>query len=234
MWGEPRHTSGDPLTMSACFTRVNQQWSSINTVGATVHHPNNSMNVKLQSQKLKHTAHAWVTNTPTGPLFWRRPEAPHSQRVARRLRRRWKPWWYHGFRESAAGLRQFGLRLPVTAWWSRPMAGSFLQIRPRLTYTGLWVGWSPHSRVHCSELCCPSLYLVQRQITSVGNSGCPPEFRAYYNTPNGTINQQWTLMASTPSGIPNEFSNLLTLPEPTQLQSAWLGCIDTGRTIPAT
>jgi outer membrane receptor protein involved in Fe transport len=59
---------GDPLTYTCgggtagCFTRVNQQWSSINTRGSNGFSHYNSMNVRLQSQNFRHTGLMLVAN----------------------------------------------------------------------------------------------------------------------------------------------------------------------------
>jgi outer membrane receptor protein involved in Fe transport len=224
MLGGAQAYLGDPLTCPTCFTRVNQQWSSINTRGSNGVSHYNSMNVRLQSQNFKHTGLMLVANYTYA----------HSLDDLSST-----------FSESAGasnGVGNLGYLDP-----RNPMldyGNSDFDIRHRLVFSAIWSdpffksgrGWQRQTMGGWSLI--PVINartgvpfsIVDSTNTLAGNSGVPSGIPRY--TPNGTITGT-NASGSTPTGNPNEFS-LLTLPgADSTCNAAWLGCIETFGPFPA-
>ncbi len=224
MLGGAQAYLGDPLTCPACFTRVNQQWSSINTRGSNGTSHYNSMNVKLQSQNFKHTGLMLVTNyTYAHSLDDLSSTFSESAGAANGVGNL-------GYLDPRNPMLDYGNsdfdtrhRLVVSAIWQDPFfkSGRGLQ---RQTLGG----WSliPVFTVRTGL----PFSIMDSTNTLGGNSGVPSGIPRY--TPNGTITSM-EANGSTPSGNPNEF-NLLTLPgADSTCNPAWLGCIETFGPFPA-
>ena len=224
MLGGAQAYLGDPLTCSACFTRVNQQWSSINTRGSNGVSHYNSMNVRLLSQNFKHTGLMLVANYTYA----------HSLDNLSST-----------FSESASasnGVGNLGYLDPRNP--RLDYGNSDFDIRHRLVFSAIWQepffrsgrgwqrqvlgGWSLIP-VFSARTGVP-FSIMDSTNTLAGNSGVPSGIPRY--TPNGTITSM-SASGSTPSGNPNEF-NLLTLPgADSTCNAAWLGCIETFGPFPA-
>jgi hypothetical protein len=214
MLGGAQAYLGDPLTYTCtnpnpphdsnfgCFTRANQQWSSINTRGSNGTSHYNSMNVKVQSQNFMHSGLLFVANYTYA----------HSLDDLSST-----------FSESAGGSNGVGNlgymdpRNPMLDY-----GNSDFDIRHRLVVSAIWQdpffksgrglqrqtlgGWSliPVFTVRSGV----PFTVVDSTNALGGNSGVPSGIPRY--TPNGTITSM-SATGSTPSGNPNEF-NLLTLP----------------------
>jgi outer membrane receptor protein involved in Fe transport len=224
MLGGAQAYLGDPLTCPACFTRVNQQWSSINTRGSNGVSHYNSMNVRLLSQNFKHTGLMLVANYTYA----------HSLDNLSST-----------FSESASasnGVGNLGYLDPRNP--RLDYGNSDFDIRHRLVFSAIWQepffrsgrgwqrqvlgGWSLIP-VFSARTGVP-FSIMDSTNTLAGNSGVPSGIPRY--TPNGTITSM-SASGSTPSGNPNEF-NLLTLPgADSTCNAAWLGCIETFGPFPA-
>src|SRR5467141_1261605 len=224
MLGGAQAYLGDPLTCPACFTRVNQQWSSINTRGSNGTSHYNSMNVRLLSQNFKHTGIMLVTNYTYA----------HSLDDLSST-----------FSESASasnGVGNLGYLDPRNP--RLDYGNSDFDIRHRLVFSAIWQepffrsgrgwqrqvlgGWSLIP-VFTGRTGVP-FSIMDSTNTLAGNSGVPSGIPRY--TPNGTITSM-SANGSTPTGNPNEFS-LLTLPgADSTCHAAWLGCIETFGPFPA-
>jgi hypothetical protein len=230
MLGGAQAYLGDPLTCPTCFTRVNQQWSSINTRGSNGTSHYNSMNVRLMSQNFKHTGLMLVANytyahslddlsstfsessaasNGVGNLGYLDPRNPRldygNSDFDIRHRLVFSAIWQEPFFKSGRG-------------WERQVLGGWSLIPVFTARTGL-----PFS-------------IMDSTNTLGGNSGVPSGIPRY--TPNGTINSM-SASGSAPSGNPNEF-NLLTLPGgDTTCNPAWMpnpatgGCVETFGPFPA-
>jgi len=208
-----------------CFTRVNQQWSSINTRGSNGTSHYNSMNVKLQSQNFKHTGLMLVTNyTYAHSLDDLSSTFSESAGAANGVGNL-------GYLDPRNPMLDYGNsdfdtrhRLVVSAIWQDPFfkSGRGLQ---RQTLGG----WSliPVFTVRTGL----PFSIMDSTNALAGNSGVPSGIPRY--TPNGTITSM-SATGSTPSRNANEF-NLLTLPGPNSTcNAAWMvqdtvtgGCIET-------
>jgi outer membrane receptor protein involved in Fe transport len=224
MLGGAQAYLGDPLTCPTCFTRVNQQWSSINTRGSNGVSHYNSMNVRLLSQNFKHTGLMLVANYTYA----------HSLDNLSST-----------FSESASasnGVGNLGYLDPRNP--RLDYGNSDFDIRHRLVFSAIWQepffrsgrgwqrqvlgGWSLIP-VFSARTGVP-FSIMDSTNTLAGNSGVPSGIPRY--TPNGTITSM-SASGSTPSGNPNEF-NLLTLPgADSTCNAAWLGCIETFGPFPA-
>ncbi len=209
---------GDPLTCPTCFTRVNQQWSSINTRGSNGTSHYNSMNVKLQSQNFKHTGLMLVANytyahslDDLSSTFSESASASNGVGNLGYLDPR-NPMLDYG--NSDFDIRH---RLVISAIWQDPFfkSGRSLQ-RQTLGGWSLVPVFTARSGLPFS--------IADSTNTLGGNTGVPSGIPRY--TPNGTITSM-NASGSTPSGNPNEF-NLLRLPgADSTCNPAWLGCIET-------
>jgi outer membrane receptor protein involved in Fe transport len=224
MLGGAQAYLGDPLTCPTCFTRVNQQWSSINTRGSNGVSHYNSMNVRLLSQNFKHTGLMLVANYTYA----------HSLDNLSST-----------FSESASasnGVGNLGYLDPRNP--RLDYGNSDFDIRHRLVFSAIWQepffrsgrgwqrqvlgGWSLIP-VFSARTGVP-FSIMDSTNTLAGNSGVPSGIPRY--TPNGTITSM-SASGSMPSGNPNEF-NLLTLPgADSTCNAAWLGCIETFGPFPA-
>ncbi len=224
MLGGAQAYLGDPLTCPTCFTRVNQQWSSINTRGSNGTSHYNSMNVKLQSQNFKHSGILLVANytyahslDDLSSTFSESAGASNGVGNLGYLDPR-NPMLDYG--NSDFDIRH---RLVVSAIWQDPFFKSGRSLQ-RQTLGG----WSliPVFTVRTGA----PFSIMDSTNTLGGNSGVPSGIPRY--TPNGTITSM-NANGSTPSGNPNEF-NLLTLPgADSTCNPAWLGCIETFGPFPA-
>jgi outer membrane receptor protein involved in Fe transport len=212
-----------PLPSTAvCLTRVNQQWSSINTRGSNGTSHYNSMNVKLQSQNFMHSGLLLVANYTYA----------HSLDDLSST-----------FSESAGGSNGVGNlgymdpRNPMLDY-----GNSDFDIRHRLVVSAIWQdpffksgrglqrqtlgGWSliPVFNVRTGV----PFTIVDSTNTIAANSSVPSGIPRY--TPNGKITSM-SATGSMPSGNPNEF-NLLTLPgADSSCNPVWLvqntgGCVE--------
>lgn len=224
MLGGAQAYLGDPLTCPTCFTRVNQQWSSINTRGSNGVSHYNSMNVRLLSQNFKHTGLMLLANYTYA----------HSLDDLSST-----------FSESASasnGVGNLGYLDPRNP--RLDYGNSDFDIRHRLVFSAIWQepffksgrgwqrqvlgGWSLIP-VFTGRTGVP-FSIMDSTNTLAGNSGVPSGIPRY--TPNGTITSM-SANGSTPTGNPNEFS-LLTLPgADSTCNAAWLGCIETFGPFPA-
>jgi outer membrane receptor protein involved in Fe transport len=224
MLGGAQAYLGDPLTCPTCFTRVNQQWSSINTRGSNGVSHYNSMNVRLLSQNFKHTGLMLLANYTYA----------HSLDDLSST-----------FSESASasnGVGNLGYLDPRNP--RLDYGNSDFDIRHRLVFSAIWQepffksgrgwqrqvlgGWSLIP-VFTGRAGVP-FSIMDSTNTLAGNSGVPSGIPRY--TPNGTITSM-SASGSTPTGNPNEFS-LLTLPgADSTCNAAWLGCIETFGPFPA-
>jgi outer membrane receptor protein involved in Fe transport len=224
MLGSAQAYLGDPLTCATCFTRVNQQWSSINTRGSNGVSHYNSMNVRLQSQNFKHTGLMLVANYTYA----------HSLDDLSST-----------FSESASasnGVGNLGYLDPRNP--RLDYGNSDFDIRHRLVFSAIWQepffksgrgwqrqvlgGWSLIP-VFTGRTGVP-FSIMDSTNTLAGNNTVPSGIPRY--TPNGTITSM-SANGSMPSGNPNEF-NLLTLPgADSTCNSAWLGCIESFGPFPA-
>jgi len=224
MLGGAQAYLGDPLTCPTCFTRVNQQWSSINTRGSNGMSHYNSMNVRLLSQNFKHTGIMLVANYTYA----------HSMDNLSST-----------FSESASasnGVGNLGYLDPRNP--RLDYGNSDFDIRHRLVFSTIWQepffrsgrgwqrqvlgGWSLIP-VFTGRTGVP-FSIMDSTNTLGGNSGVPSGIPRY--TPNGTITSM-SANGSTPTGNPNEFS-LLTLPgADSTCNAAWLGCIESFGPFPA-
>jgi outer membrane receptor protein involved in Fe transport len=208
-----------------CFTRANQQWSSINTRGSNGTSHYNSMNVRLMSQNFKHTGLMLVANytyahslddlsstfsessaasNGVGNLGYLDPRNPRldygNSDFDIRHRLVFSAIWQEPFFKSGRG-------------WERQVLGGWSLIPVFTARTGL-----PFS-------------IMDSTNALGGNSGVPSGIPRY--TPNGTITSM-SASGSTPSGNPNEF-NLLKLPgADSTCNPAWMvqdtltgGCVET-------
>src|SRR5882724_4999315 len=214
-----------------CFTRANQQWSSINTRGSNGFSHYNSMNVRLLSQNFKHTGLMLVANYTYA----------HSLDNLSTT-----------FSESASasnGVGNLGYLDPRNP--RLDYGNSDFDIRHRLVFSAIWQepffrsgrgwqrqvlgGWSLIP-VFTGRTGVP-FSIMDSTNTLAGNSGVPSGIPRY--TPNGTITSM-SANGSTPTGNPNEFS-LLTLPgADSTCNAAWMvqdtstgGCIETFGPFPA-
>src|SRR6267143_1039264 len=206
-----------PIT-AICFTRVNQQWSSINTRGSNGTSHYNSMNVKVQSQNFMHSGLLFVANYTYA----------HSLDDLSST-----------FSESAGGSNGVGNlgyldpRNPMLDY-----GNSDFDIRHRLVVSAIWQdpffksgrglqrqalgGWSLIP-VFTARTGVP-FTIVDSTNTIGGNSAVPSGIPRY--TPNGTITSM-NANGSTPTVNPNEF-NLLTLPGgDTTCNPVWVACVET-------
>jgi len=207
-----------PPGTGICFTRVNPQWSSINTRGSNGMSHYNSMNVRLLSQNFKHTGLMLVANYTYA----------HSLDDLSST-----------FSESSAasnGVGNLGYLDP-----RNPMldyGNSDFDIRHRLVFSAIWQepfyrsgrgwqrqvlgGWSLIP-VFSARTGLP-FSIVDSTNTLGANSSVPSGIPRY--TPNGTITSM-SASGSAPTKNPNEFS-LLTLPgADSTCNAAWLGCVET-------
>ena len=228
---------GDPLSYTCpnpniandntfgCFTRVNQQWSSINTRGSNGFSHYNSLNVRLQSQDFRHTGLMLVANytyahslddlsstfsesagaaNGVGNLGYLDPRNPRldygSSDFDIRHRLVVSAIWQEPFFKSGRG-------------WERQVLGGWSAIPVFTARTGV-----PFS-------------IVDSTNTLGSNDGVPSGIPRY--TPNGTISS-YSVNSSVPTGNPNQFT-LLTLPGANETcNPAWMvqdtvsgGCVET-------
>ncbi len=207
-----------PPSTAICFTRINQQWSSINTRGSNGTSHYNSMNVKVQSQNFMHSGLLFVANYTYA----------HSLDDLSST-----------FSESAGGSNGVGNlgyldpRNPMLDY-----GNSDFDIRHRLVVSAIWQdpffksgrglqrqalgGWSLIP-VFTARTGVP-FTIVDSTNTIGGNSAVPSGIPRY--TPNGTITSM-NANGSTPTVNPNEF-NLLTLPGgDTTCNPVWVACVET-------
>ena len=207
-----------PNNTAICFTRVNQQWSSINTRGSNGTSHYNSMNVKVQSQNFMHSGLLFVANYTYA----------HSLDDLSST-----------FSESAGGSNGVGNlgyldpRNPMLDY-----GNSDFDIRHRLVVSAIWQdpffksgrglqrqalgGWSLIP-VFTARTGVP-FTIVDSTNTIGGNSAVPSGIPRY--APNGTITSM-NANESTPTVNPNEF-NLLTLPGgDTTCNPVWVSCVET-------
>jgi outer membrane receptor protein involved in Fe transport len=235
MLGGAQEYLGDPLTFNtacggtamnpaACFTRVNQQWSSINTRGSNGFSHYNAMNVRLQSQNLAGTGLMLVANYTYAHAL----DDLSST-----------------FSESASasnGVGNLGYLDPRNP--KLDYGSSDFDIRHRLVFTGIWQepffkggrdwerqvlgGWSlvPEFNIRSGA----PFSVFDSANTISGNSGVPSGIPRY--TPTGAI-PSFHVNSSTPTNNANEFA-LLTLPTPDETcNPAWMptdlagtGCVE--------
>jgi outer membrane receptor protein involved in Fe transport len=208
-----------------CFTRVNPQWSSINTRSSNGFSHYNSLNVRLQSQNFRHSGLMVVANYTYA----------HSLDNLSST-----------FSESASasnGVGNLGYLDPRNS--RLDYGNSDFDIRHRLVFSAIWQepffrsgrglqrqvlgGWSLIP-VFTGRTGVP-FSIVDSTNTLGGNSGVPSGIPRY--APNGTITTM-SASGSTPTGNPNEFS-LLTLPGANSTcNPAWMvqdkvtgGCVET-------
>jgi len=213
-----------PPSTGICFTRVNQQWSSINTRGSNGTSHYNSMNVKLQSQDFRHSGILLVANytyahslDDLSSTFSESAGASNGVGNLGYLDPR-NPMLDYG--NSDFDIRH---RLVLSAIWQDPFFKSGRGLQRQVMG-----GWSlvPVFTVRTGV----PFTIVDSTNTLGGNSGVPSGIPRY--TPNGTITSR-NANGSAPSGNPNEF-NLLTLPgADSTCNPAWLGCIETFGPFPA-
>jgi outer membrane receptor protein involved in Fe transport len=225
MLGSGQAYLGDPLAYTCggdgttgCFTRVNQQWSSINTRGSNGLSHYNSMNVQLRSQDFRHTGLLLVANYTYA----------HSLDDLSST-----------FSESAGasnGVGNLGYLDPRNS--SLDYGNSDFDIRHRLVVSAIWQepffkngrgwerqvlgGWSaiPVFNVRSGV----PFSIVDSTNTLASNNGVPSGIPRY--TPSSPITSFGT-NTSTPTGNPNQFA-LLTLPGPNDTcNAAWM-VIDSG------
>jgi len=207
-----------PPATGICFTRVNPQWSSINTRGSNGFSHYNSMNVRLQSRDFHHSGLMLVANYTYS----------HSLDDLSST-----------FSESASasnGVGNLGYLDPRNP--RLDYGSSDYDIRHRMVLSAIWQepffkgrrgwerqvlgGWSaiPVFNVRSGV----PFSIVDSANTLGANSGVPSGIPRY--TPSGTITS-FSVNTSAPTKNPNEF-NLLTLPAPDETcNTAWLGCIET-------
>jgi outer membrane receptor protein involved in Fe transport len=197
----------------SCFTRVNQQWSSINTRGSNGFSHYNSMNVRLQSRDFRHSGLMLVANytyshalddlsstfsesasasNGVGNLGYLDPRNPRldygSSDFDIRHRLVFSAIYQEPFFKSGRG-------------WERQVLGGWSAIPVFTIRSGV-----PFS-------------ILDSRNTLGANDGVPSGIPRY--TANGTISS-FSVNTSTPSGNPNEF-NLLTLPGANEAcNSAWM------------
>jgi outer membrane receptor protein involved in Fe transport len=217
MLGGAQAYLGDPLTFNvacggtlidpaACFTRVNQQWSSINTRGSNGVSNYNALNMRVQSQNLAGTGLMLVANYTYAHAL----DDLSST-----------------FSESAGasnGVGNLGYMDPRNP--RLDYGSSDFDIRHRLVFSAIWQepyfksgrdwqrhvlgGWSliPVFTVRSGT----PFTVVDSKHTIGGNSGVPSGIPRY--TPTGTI-ASFHVNTSMPTSNPNEFT-LLTLPIPNE------------------
>lgn len=208
-----------PSGTGICFTRVNPQWSSINTRGSNGFSHYNSMNVRLQSQNFRHSGLMLVANytyshslddlsstfsesasssNGVGNLGYLDPRNPRldygSSDYDIRHRLVFSAIYQEPFFKSGRG-------------WERQVLGGWSAIPVFTVRSGV-----PFS-------------IVDSTNTLGANNGVPSGIPRY--TPSGPITS-FSVNTSIPSpGNPNVF-NLLTLPAPDETcNPAWLGCVET-------
>lgn len=230
MLGSGQAYLGDPLAFTcgsgtaACFTRVNQQWSSINTRGSNGFSHYNSMNVRLQSQNFRHTGLMLVANytyahslDDLSSTFSESAGASNGVGNLGYLDPR-NPRLDYG--DSDFDIRH---RLVVSTIWQEPFFKS-----GRGWERQVLGGWSaiPVFTIRSGV----PFSIVDSTNTLAANDGVPSGIPRY--TPNGTISS-FATNTSAPTGNPNQF-NLLTLPGANETcNPAWMvqdsasgGCVE--------
>ena len=197
----------------SCFTRVNPQWSSINTRGSSGSSHYNSMNVRLQSQNFRHSGVLLVANytyahslDDLSSTFSESASASNGVGNLGYLDPR-NPRLDYG--NSDFDIRH---RLVLSAIWQEPFYKSGRGLQRQVLG-----GWSaiPVFTVRTGT----PFSIVDSANTLSANSGVPSGIPRY--TPNGPITS-YSVNTSTPSGNPNGF-NLLTLPGANETcNSAWM------------
>jgi outer membrane receptor protein involved in Fe transport len=213
-----------PPATGICFTRVNPQWSSINTRGSNGFSHYNSMNVRLQSQNFRHTGLMIVANYTYA----------HSLDDLSST-----------FSESASasnGVGNLGYLDPRNP--GLDYGSSDYDIRHRLVVSTIWQepffksgrGWQRQALGGWSAIPVFTIRsgvpfsIVDSTNTLGANSGVPSGIPRY--TPVGTITS-YSANGTTPTLNTNEF-NLLTLPGSDEsCNAAWLGCVETFGPFPA-
>jgi outer membrane receptor protein involved in Fe transport len=219
----------------SCFTRVNQQWSSINTRGSNGFSHYNSMNVRLQSQNFRHSGVMLLANytyshslDDLSSTFSESASASNGVGNLGYLDPR-NPRLDYG--NSDFDIRH---RLVLSAIWQEPFFKSGRSLERQVLG-----GWSaiPVFTVRSGV----PFSIMDSANTLGANSGVPSGIPRY--TPNGTISS-FSVNTSAPTGNPNEFS-LLTVPGANEtcnpawmLQDTSLGavpgnCIETFGPFPA-
>jgi outer membrane receptor protein involved in Fe transport len=207
-----------------CFTRVNPQWSSINTRGSNGLSHYNAMNARLQSQNFRHSGLMLVANYTYA----------HSLDDLSST-----------FSESSSasnGVGNLGYLDPRNP--RLDYGNSDFDIRHRLVLSAIWQepffksgrGWERQALGGWSAI---PVFTVRSGLpfsildsadTLAANSGVPSGIPRY--TPNAPITS-FSVNTSAPSGNPNEF-NLLTLPGANETcNPAWLGCVESFGPFPA-
>lgn len=213
-----------PPATGLCFTRVNPQWSSINTRGSNGYSHYNAMNLRLLTQNFHHSGLMVVANYTYAhsldDLSSTFSESAGSSNGVGNL----------GYLDPRNPRLDYGSsdydirhRVVVSAIWQDPFFKSGRGLSRQ--FLG---GWSvipvfnARSGVPFS--------IVDSANTLAANSGVPSGIPRY--TPSAKISS-FGVNSSVPTVNPNEF-NLLTLPVPDEsCNPAWLGCVETFGPFPA-
>lgn len=220
MLGSGQAYLGDALTYSCgadgttgCFTRVNPQWSSINTRGSNGFSHYNSMNVQLRSHDFRHTGLLIVANYTYA----------HSLDDLSST-----------FSESASaanGVGNLGYLDPRNS--SLDYGNSDFDVRHRLVVSTIWQepffksgrGWERQvlggwSAIPVFTVRSGVPFSIMDSTNTLGsNNGVPSGIPRY--TPSGAISS-FSTNTSTPTANPNQFA-LLTLPGPSDTcNPAWM------------